>query len=121
MDILFDIYQQGQIRQAQGSAARAANKADQTYERLAELEKRLERITLVSQALWEMLRATGHYSDEQLRSKMEEVDLRDGRKDGKISGMVKVCTKCRRNANSRRLNCVYCDTPLPSPNVFEAR
>jgi polyhydroxyalkanoate synthesis regulator phasin len=121
MDFLFDIYQQGQIKQAQGTAERAANKTDQLQPRIEELERRLDRLTLASQAMWELLRSTGRITDSQLMDKMEQVDLRDGKKDGKISGTVKICPQCRRNSNSRRMKCVYCDTPLPSPNLFEAR
>lgn len=118
---LFDVYQQGQIRAAQGTASRAASKAESVAERISDLERRLDRVTLVSQALWELLQATGSFTLDQLLARMEQVDLRDGRKDGKISLTAKTCPKCHRKSNSRRLNCVYCDTPLPAPNVFEAR
>jgi hypothetical protein len=117
----FDLYQQGQIREAQGSAARAANKAEAAADRIADLERRLDRVTLVSQALWELLQADGSFTQDQLMSKMEQVDLRDGRKDGKISMTAKTCPTCHRKSNSRRLNCLYCDAPLPAPNIYEAR
>jgi len=118
---LFDIYQQGRIRQAQGVAERAADKTAQVQTHIQDLERRLDRLTLASQALWELLRAHGGVTDAHLMAKMQEVDLRDGREDGKITPVVKVCPKCHRNSHSRRLHCVYCDTPLPSPNLFEAR
>jgi len=118
---LFDIYQQGQIRQAQGTAERAADKTAQVQSHIQDLERRLDRLTLASQAMWELLRSMGHITDSHLMAKMEEVDLRDGRQDGKITPVVKVCPKCHRNSHSRRLHCVYCETALPSPNLFEAR
>lgn len=121
MDFLFDVYQQGKINEARQQAERAKNKADRFADDIKSLERRLDRLALASQALWEMLRDAGHHSDEALAAKMQEIDLRDGSSDGKISRVVKTCTACGRNSNSKRLECLYCGTPLPDPNIFDAR
>lgn len=121
MDFLFDIYQQGKITEAKQQAEKAANKADRFSDEIKSLERRLDRLTLATQALWEMLRDAGHHSEEELVAKMQEIDLRDGSADGKISRTVKVCAVCGRNSNSKRLECLYCGAPLGNPNVFDAR
>ena len=54
MDFLFDIYQQGKITEAQQQAEKAANKADRFADEIKSLERRLDRLTLATQALWEM-------------------------------------------------------------------
>ncbi|MFM8364947.1 MAG: hypothetical protein ACKOAS_07330 [Verrucomicrobiota bacterium] len=121
MDFLIDIHQQGKINEARQQADRAANKADRFADDIKTLERRLDRLTLASQALWEMLREAGHHSEEALAAKMQEIDLRDGAADGKISRVVKTCQACGRNSNSKRLECLYCSAPLPDPNLFDAR
>ena len=121
MDFLFDVYQQGKINEAQQQAARAANKADRFADDIKSLERRLDRMTLATQALWEMLRDAGHLAEDALLAKMQEIDLRDGSADGKITRTITVCPQCGRNSNSKRLECLYCGSPLPSPNLFDAR
>ena len=121
MDFLIDIYQQGKITQAKQQAEKAANKADRFADDIRSLERRLDRLTLATQALWEMLRDAGHHSEEVLVSKMQEIDLRDGSADGKISRTIKVCSRCGRNSNSKRLECLYCGESLGNPNLFDAR
>jgi chromosome segregation ATPase len=121
MDFLFDIYQQGKITEAQQQAEKAANKADRFADEIKSLERRLDRLTLATQALWEMLRDAGHHSEGELVAKMQDIVLRDGSVDGKISRTTKVCSRCGRNSNSKRLECLYCGEPLGNPNLFDAR
>jgi hypothetical protein len=121
MDFLFDVYQQGKINEARQQAERASHKADRFADDIRSLERRLDRLTIVNQALWELLRDSGHLTEEGLLAKVAEIDLRDGSKDGKITRMVKVCPRCGRNSNSKRLECLYCGDSLPDPNLFDAR
>ena len=121
MDFLFDIYQQGKITEAKQQAEKAANKADRFANEIKSIERRLNRLTLATQALWEIHRDAGHQSEEELVAKMQEIDLRDGSADGKISRTIKVCADCGRNSNSKRLECLYCGAPLGNPNLFDAR
>jgi len=121
MDFLIDIHQQGKINEASRQAERAANKADRFADDIKTLERRLDRLALASQALWEMLREAGHHSEEALAAKMQEIDMRDGTADGKISRTIKTCQDCGRNSNNKRLECLYCGSPLPEPNLFDAR
>ena len=121
VDFLIDIHQQGKINEARRQAERAANKADRYADDIKTLERRLDRLALASQALWEMLREAGHHSEEALAAKMQEIDLREGAADGKISRVVKNCLSCGRNSNSKRLECLYCGASLPAPNLFDAR
>ena len=121
MDMLFELYQQGQINEAKEAASKAQTKADRYANDIEVLTRKLERLTLASQALWELLRDSGFCAEEVLVKKMEEIDLRDGVQDGKISRTIKVCNHCGRNSNSKRLECVYCGEKLSSPNIFDAQ
>jgi len=71
--------------------------------------------------MWELLRDNGTFDEEQLMDKIEEVDLRDGRADGKIGPTPIACPECKRRANSRRQKCMYCGASLrgDQPHIFE--
>ncbi len=75
---------------------------------LHQLEAKVDGLALTCQALFEILQAQCGVTEEQLSQKMEEIDLRDGKKDGRISPPNKACSKCGRRASSGRGNCLYC-------------
>jgi hypothetical protein len=114
MDLFIDAHQYGQINQAQNDAATARSKTDNLERRLATAERRLDRLTLASQALWELLKERTDLTIEQVFAKMEEIDLRDGRKDGKIGGRVLTCAACHRTVNALHTTCLYCGQPIPT-------
>jgi len=117
--MLWDLIQQRQIGQVRQSAAEASSSIDRTQATVAELEKLVESLSLTCQAMWELLRKQGDLTDEMLLKKMEEVDLRDGRRDGKIGAQPSNCSSCSRPNNPRHRNCVYCGGSLPPPkHVF---
>jgi hypothetical protein len=81
--------------------------------------QRLERLGLLCQAMWEMLRDRAEFSDDQLAAKVREVDLRDGREDGRIGERVLECPHCRNSVNSRSPRCVVCGHVVVTPHAFE--
>jgi hypothetical protein len=114
------------------NAAGAYNMADQavnnpppqpkrapSHEALEQLERRVNRLSLLCQAMWEMLRERAECTDDQLAAKVLEVDLRDGRNDSRIDTQISECPSCGRNTNSRRSTCVICGAELPRAHAFE--
>jgi hypothetical protein len=117
--MLWDLYQQHQIGKAKQSATQAANSAGRTQKEVEELEKVVESLMLTCQAMWELLREQGKLTDEMLLKRMQEVDLRDGQRDGKMGSQATTCPSCSRPNNARREACIYCGASLPPPqHVF---
>ena len=117
--MLWDLLQQRQIGQAKQSAAEAASAASRTEKDIGELAGVVESLTLTCQAMWELFREQGNLTDEMLLRKMEEVDLRDGRRDGRMGASASTCPDCSRPNNARHERCVYCGGLLPPPrHVF---
>ncbi|MFZ5841973.1 MAG: hypothetical protein ACOY3E_03655 [Pseudomonadota bacterium] len=104
---LFDVFQQFRIRQAESSADRAAAKASDAAIDVRMLQQRLDHLSLVCLAMWEMLEENG-YSKERLFEKIERIDLKDGRRDGKVAMAATHCDDCGRKVSPRHLNCFYC-------------
>lgn len=117
--MLYDLYQQGQIGAAKEAAADAKNRAQTAQELFLQMEKRVMRLSLHCQAMWEMLRERAEFTDDQLAAKVLEVDLRDGRTDGRIATQVSDCPSCGRKTNSKRTICVICGAELPREHAFE--
>ncbi len=75
---------------------------------LKDLQERLDRMTLMNQALWEIVRARLQLSDADLEKMAQEIDLRDGSQDGKYTSHPLKCPNCGRVSNSRHKKCLYC-------------
>ena len=76
-------------------------------------------IALTCQAMWEIMRDNDiNLSDDLILKKMEEIDLRDGKRDGKISTTIFECASCGRKVSSSKSNCLYCGTAISHNHLF---
>lgn len=110
--MFWEFYQQSQINLANERANRANRTAERASEKVGDaihqLEAKVDGLALTCQALFEILQSHGGITEQQLSQKMEEIDMRDGTKDGRITPTNKVCSKCGRRASPTRGNCLYC-------------
>jgi len=114
--MLWDIFQQAQISGLEGRASRAeaaaSRVASESSRRIDELEDRLDRMSLVNTALFEILCAKLGVTSEEIRTKVQEVDLRDGQADGKLgTAPAAPCRKCHRPISRKHARCLYCGEP----------
>ena len=76
---------------------------------ILKLEYEVERLLMITEALWDILREQHDYDDAELLRRVTEIDMRDGRLDGKVKrGEAKDCTRCSRKLNRRHIRCIYC-------------
>lgn len=69
----------------------------------------VERLLMVSEALWRILQEKHGLKDGELMRRVEDIDLRDGRLDGRVAPTEPLaCPKCGRTLFKRRPACVYC-------------
>jgi hypothetical protein len=116
---IIDICQQAQINHAQSRAAHAQSVAEQLRWELDTLKRKSDALTLACQALWEIVRTEIGLSDSALLERMRDIDVRDGKLDGRITPRVAECPRCGRKSKATRKDCIYCGTTLPTENVFE--
>ena len=119
--MFWEFYQQSQIQKANRTASRAELKAGQTEEYFRLLEGKIASLALACQSLWEILEEQTDVTHEQLAVKMEEVDMRDGVKDGKLTSTPTKCKSCGRKTSRRRPMCLYCGSRSESKEVFGMR
>jgi hypothetical protein len=88
---------------------------DDSRERLRELEHEIQRVKLLNQALWEVLREKTGLTDAELEKKIHEVDLRDGMQDGRMTETPLKCPTCGRVSSSKHWKCLYCGQLFEKP------
>ncbi len=118
MNIIFDLYHNSTIREARHKATGAQDEVIRLRNEVENLRRQTDSLMLTVQALWELLRNEARLSDAELVEKVQEVDLRDGEADGRITASVVGCTACGRRSRSTRRQCVYCGDLLPTPPVL---
>jgi len=69
---------------------------------------RLDRTVLALEALWTLVREKLNLSEEELAKVMNDLDLSDGRLDGKVSKSALTCPACNRTISRRLPKCIYC-------------
>ncbi|MBL9156443.1 MAG: zinc ribbon domain-containing protein [Verrucomicrobiales bacterium] len=119
MDVFFESSQNSRIDGASQTARDARSTARDAEREVAALQRRVDFLTIASQALWEIVRERMGLSDQQILERIKEIDLRDGKADGKISKSIQPCPQCHRNNQSGQSRCVYCGTELPIGRVFD--
>ncbi len=78
--------------------------------RLTEIEFKLERLSLITHSLWELLKERHGYTDEELNDWINLTDLKDGRLDGRYKANTPPlnCPKCGRVVGRTQARCIYC-------------
>jgi len=121
--MLWDLIQQGQISQANANAESAkqdsANTSERLHKEVLRLEAKMDRLAIITQGLWELLSEKTGLTENDIEAKIAEIDLRDGRADGKITGKPTTCPKCARPTHTRLRSCPYCGTALDKAHIVE--
>jgi hypothetical protein len=112
IDFLWNMVQQRRIDELEDRVAGAQSSASlgssEQRAQVAELQRRVDALTLTVSALYELLEKRGALTKEQLAQKITEIDARDGSIDGKMTHGVKPCAACGRTIHAKFARCVYC-------------
>ena len=117
---LLALHQARAARDAQMDAARGTARADVARVDVKLLQDRLDKLTLVCMAMWELLRDRAQLSEAELMEKVKEIDLRDGVPDGKVTEKVAQCPKCNRVMSPRHKRCMYCGAARLNVTAFDS-
>ena len=116
--MIWEMYQQRKISEANVEAARATGKVQSVQDQIKMLDRKVEKMALINQAMWEILRERINGSDELILEKMHEIDLRDGVQDGKMTRSATKCKSCGRAVNKTTRKCIYCEKEIANEEVF---
>lgn len=94
------------------SAKAAARSAQSDVQMMA---GEIERLLMITEALWSFLKKEHGYSDEDLIKKVAEIDLQDGKLDGRVKrepAEIQTCPTCERAVGRKRPICLYCGAAI---------
>ena len=97
-----------------GMAASAAEFRSQPATKVIDLSDRVDRLTMVIQALWELLRESG-LTDEQLVAKIVELDKSDDVLDDTARPSSSRCPQCGAAVTSAEDHCQFCGHQMGRP------
>jgi hypothetical protein len=118
MSFWWDLQQDQRIGQVSSKASGARSQAQTAQDQAEQLESRLEALMLANAAMWSLMRERLGVTDAELIEKMRQIDLLDGKADGKMSPRVVECSACKRTMSTRFRRCVYCGTPIAGGSPF---
>jgi len=118
--MIWEAWQWRAIRGAEDKAYEADSRARELAIDLRFLQDAVERLVLLNRAMWEMLGERAGVTEAQLADKMREIDLRDGKADGKLRQEARTCPACGRTLGKRREVCLYCGVTDSTPAPFRA-
>jgi hypothetical protein len=73
------------------------------------LRRDVDRLYMITQALWSILKDRYDLEDEDLVKLIAAVDMQDGRMDGRIGpSPPQNCPQCGRVLSRRHAHCIYC-------------
>jgi hypothetical protein len=119
-NLLWDIVQARQIRKARNEAGDAKKRASEASSDARSVNERVEHLALIAEAMWELLKDTSGFDDEVLLAKISEVDLRDGRADGRRQAKAIQCQSCSRMVHPRHSECLYCNADIVDRVPFDS-
>jgi hypothetical protein len=98
-------------------ASEARGKAQDASTQIQFMKQDIERLLMISEALWMLLQRAHGYKEEDLKKLINEIDLRDGSLDGRVAKKDTIeCPSCGRIASLRQNRCIFCGQALqPQP------
>ena len=119
--MFWEFYQNHRISRAESRANSARSEAERSHAYINLLEDKVDSLALACQSLWELLRDQTALTEADLQAKMEEIDLRDGCADGKMTTRADACAQCGRKTSRRRPRCLYCGHEITGNEAFGQR
>jgi hypothetical protein len=79
------------------------------------LKHDVDRLMMITEALWTFLKKEHGYSDDDLAKAISAIDLRNS---GAAKDVQEKCPTCGRMVSAHRRLCLYCGNPVPQ-SLFE--
>jgi len=116
--LLLPTWHSQRIAETERTVEKTAGKVAAGQDATDDLRRRVETLALANQALFEILSERLGITEDDVMSRMLAIDVRDGKKDGKITGKAAPCKQCRRTINTSRRHCMYCGAPIKEGAAF---
>jgi hypothetical protein len=94
-------------------STRGGTKLREPSDQIAELKADVERLLLVTEALWKIVQEKHGLDEKELLKQITMLDMTDGKFDARKSkSPPKLCPKCNRALGKRKPKCMFCGEPV---------
>ena len=107
-DLIFASAIHSKVRRGNDAAENASRTAADARRQAELLQCDVEKLFMLTEALWTILKEKHGCTDEELVRRVQEIDLRDGKLDGKVATVQPDCPQCGRKLMGKRPLCLYC-------------
>ncbi len=105
--------QMARSNRAQLAGARASRTAAEVRTQNETITYDVEKLFMITEALWTILKDQHGYTDENLGQMIQDIDLRDGKLDGRVAKQQNPsCPQCGRTLMGKHPVCLYCGTAV---------
>src|SRR5262245_23860620 len=105
-------------KKAEEQSGHALHRADEVLDQLRDLRREFERLQMICEGMWTILKEKTGATEAQLLAQIEEIDLRDGKLDGRNVKPAVKCANCQRVVSVRTNVCLYCGAIQERTTVF---
>ena len=105
---LWDLHQQNRLRALDLESSRARQDSRSGLQAAEELRAKLDRLELLCAAMGSLLQEHTGITGVQIEERIRELDMQDGRLDGRMPTVAKTCLTCGRAISGDRGWCMYC-------------
>jgi hypothetical protein len=107
------------LEKAEDIAESARAKADDMASRITRLEGAVQSLTMISRALWEIVRRGASLNDQELREQVSAIRAQQiaVREQPKVAPQ---CKQCSRPLEKGRETCIYCGAVRDDHDVFDS-
>ena len=120
---LWNLYQEMNIRALRGGANLDRSFNDdrhaQQRDRAEDLDERIDRLLLLTEAMWELLSKHLGFTDEHLAHMVATIDHRDGHLDNRAARPARRCQACESAVPADRPTCQFCGVEVPGSSLFD--
>lgn len=110
MQFLTNMFQDLRISKNSVEGSQTKIRSYQNEAHVDTLSEKIDQLYIMNLAALELLNELG-ISQKQIMEKIEEIDLRDGKADGKLAQPTE-CSDCGHRISKRRTNCFYCGAKI---------
>lgn len=118
--LFWELYQMHRIGTAEAAANRSSSRSTSSADTIAQLERRIDRLTLTCMAMWSLLQETTDLTEEDLAQRVREIDMSDGVQDGKVRPQAIQCSQCGRIISAKHGRCLYCGNEENTLGAFDS-
>jgi len=110
----WDLRQNSQKKGLDNEIIASRTDTQQVLEKITHsLDDRFSRLSLICEAMWQLIKEQTELNEEDLRKRIVELDLQDGQLDGRLNraasqGLPQICPECGARVSRKYNRCQFC-------------